>query len=122
MNSDIMYMQQNSAVLFVFQSELFWRLIAVFLETAYEVAAIRKACLLTYERHIMVGEKQIFFCLEYPHALDVLLAAHAVLLTEFRCKARIAHVAYLGYVRHADIVFKAAVYVFGDILYAVYVS
>ena len=67
----------------------------------------------------MVGEKKIFLSLEYAHTLNVFLAAHAVLLAEFGGKARIAHVAFFGYVRNSYILVKAAVDIFGDVFYAV---
>ena len=85
-------------------------------EAAYEVAAIREAGLLADKGQVMVGEKQIFLGLEYPHSLDVLLAAHAVLLAELRRKAGIAHMAHRCDLRDPDILAEAAVDVLGHVL------
>ena len=84
------------------------------------MAGIRKPRLAADECKVMIGEEQVFLGFEYPHPLDVFLAAHAVLLAEFRSKSRIAHVAFFCDIRHTDVFIKAAVDILGYIFYAVY--
>ena len=101
------------------QPELLRSKAYVFFKAADKVAAVRKACLQTDKREIMIGEKQIFLGLEYPHELDIFLTAHAVLFTEFRCESRIAHMTFFGNIGNTDIFLKSAVDIFRDVLYAI---
>lgn len=83
------------------------------------MAAIGKACLPADKREIMVGEKQIFLGFEYPHPLNVFLAAHAVLLPEFRRKSRITHMTFFGNVGHTDSFLKPPVDIFRYVFYTI---
>ena len=91
----------------------------MFFKAADKVAAVRKACLQADKREIMIGKEQIFLGLKYPHELDIFLTAHAVLLPEFRCEARIAHMTLFGNIGNTDIFLKPAVDIFRDVLYAI---
>lgn len=54
------------------------------------MAAIGKPCFLTDIIEVKIGKDQKFLCFVKPHLFYVLFTAHAVLLTEFFCKAGIA--------------------------------
>ena len=105
-----------SVSIFPLKPELFRSDTAVLTEAAYEMAAIREAGMTAYEVQIMICEHEVFFRFEYPHAADILLAAHSVKLTEACSKAGIAEVAFLGDVTYLDVVFKVCVDVLCDVL------
>lgn len=71
-------------------SKLFWGDAFIFLKVLYKMAAIGKPCFLTDIIEVKIGKDQKFLCFVKPHLFYVLFTAHAVLLTEFFCKAGIA--------------------------------
>ena len=101
------------------QPKLFRSKPYVFFKASDKMTAIGKACLLAYIHETMVGKKQIFFCFEYPHALNVFLAVHAVLLSKFRSKSRITHMTFFGNIGNTNIFLKPPVYIFRYVLYTV---
>lgn len=88
-------------------------------EAFNEMAAVGKARFLTDIVYVVIGEKEIFLRLVNPHVLNVFLAAHAVMLTEFLCKAGIAHAALLGNIAYLQIIIDRGVDKLGDIIYPV---
>ena len=79
------------------------------------MAAVGKTCLLADESQVVIGEQKILFGFEYAHTLNIFLAAHAVLFAELYRKARVAHVTFVGDIRDANVLVKAAVDILCDI-------
>ena len=78
----------SAAKLFGSQSRLL-------LECFYKVAAIGKACFLTYIGEVKIGKEQKFSCLDVSQLLHIFLAGLAVYPQEFLGKIGIAHTAHI---------------------------
>ena len=92
---------------------------AEFFEYTDEVARVSKSGLLTDKCEIVISKQKILFSLENTHLLNIFLTGHSIEVMELGCKARIAHITFLGYTGYADVLFKVLIDIFGDIFYSI---